>query len=118
MNDAGASPRQPTFAQILPRWLLPEPYMSYGGFLPLKKSPRPKRRKHGNGAASLTAGAISLACIAAAVLLGHVVGLPGFWPLVLLSILGMIVGNVLGRLVCRLLFGPPSGGPPHHPPRA
>jgi hypothetical protein len=65
----------------------------------------------------LTAGFVSVTCIGAAVLLGHLVGLHGLWPLMLLAVLGMIVGNVLGRLVCRRLLGRSSGGPPDHPPR-
>jgi hypothetical protein len=68
----------------------------------------------------LTTGVVSLTCMAAAMLLGPVVGINAheFWPLMLLLVVAMIVGNVLGPLVCRLLFRPPSGEPPDHPPRA
>ena len=59
----------------------------------------------------LTAGAASVICIGATLLLGHLVGLDGLWPLMLLAVLGMIFGNVLGRVVCRRLFGQSSGGP-------
>ncbi|MBI4326231.1 MAG: hypothetical protein HY674_13350 [Chloroflexi bacterium] len=59
----------------------------------------------------LTTGVVSFVCIAAALMLG-----PGivnrYWQLMLLLVVAMIVGNVLGRLVCRLLFRSSSGGPP------
>lgn len=60
----------------------------------------------------LTTGVVAAACIAAALLLGPVVGINGFWPRMLSIAVAIIVGNVLGLLVCRLLFQPPSGGPP------
>ena len=68
----------------------------------------------------LTTGVVGITCMAAALLLGPAVGINvhGFWPLMLLLVVAMIVGNVLGPLVYRLLFRPPSGGPPDHPPRA
>jgi hypothetical protein len=60
----------------------------------------------------LTTGVAAAACIAAAMLLGPVVGINGFWPGMLAIVVAIIVGNVLGRLVCRLLFRPSSGPPP------
>ena len=60
----------------------------------------------------LTTGVVAAVCIAAVLMLGPVVGINGFWPRILAVIVAIIVGNVLGRLVCRLLFRPPSGGPP------
>ena len=60
----------------------------------------------------LTTGVVAAACIAAAMMLGPVVGIHGFWPRMLAVVVAIIVGNVLGRLVCRLLFRPSSGGPP------
>ena len=60
----------------------------------------------------LTTGVVAAACIAAALMLGPVVGINGFWPGMLSVVVAIIVGNVLGRLVCRLLFRLPSVGPP------
>ena len=60
----------------------------------------------------LTTGVVAVACIAAALMLGPVVGINRFWPRMLSVVVAIIVGNVLGRLVCRLLFRPSSGGPP------
>lgn len=57
----------------------------------------------------LSTGVVSAACIAAALI---VVGFNRFWPLMLSLVVATIVGNVLGRLVCRLLFRPASAGPP------
>jgi hypothetical protein len=56
----------------------------------------------------LTTGLVSAACVIAAML---VVGTNRFWPFMLAIIVATIVGNLLGTLVCRLLFGPTSGGP-------
>ena len=63
--------------------------------------------------ARLTTALVVGACIVAVKMLGPVVGIHGFWPLML----SVIVGIVLGNLVGRLLFRPSSGGPPDHPPR-
>ena len=41
-------------------------------------------------------------------MLGPVVGINGFWPRMLSVVVAIIVGNVLGLLVCRLLFRPPE----------
>ena len=60
----------------------------------------------------LTTGVVSFVCIAAALMLGPVVGINGFWPRMLSVVVAIIVGNVLGRLVCRLLFRSSSGAPP------
>jgi glucose-6-phosphate-specific signal transduction histidine kinase len=57
----------------------------------------------------LTTGVVSAICITAALI---VVGFDRFWPLMLSLVVAIIVGNVLGRLVCRLLFRSSSGGPP------
>ena len=59
----------------------------------------------------LTTGVVAAACIAAALMLGPVVGIHGLWPTMLAVVVAIIVGNVLGLLVCRLLFRPSSGGP-------
>ena len=66
----------------------------------------------------LTTGLVVAACLAAAMMLGPVVGIHGFWPGMLAVVVAIIVGNVLGGLVYRLLSRPSSGGPPDHPPRA
>jgi hypothetical protein len=65
----------------------------------------------------LITGVVSLACIAAALILQRVVGISGFLPLVLVLLVGMIVGNLLGPVVERRLFQPSSVDPPDHPPR-
>jgi len=57
----------------------------------------------------LTIGVVSAICIGAALI---VVGFDRFWPLMLSLVVAIIVGNVLGRLACRLLFRSSSGGPP------
>jgi hypothetical protein len=44
------------------------------------------------------------ACMAAAMMLGSVIGINGFWP----GGLTIIVGIVLGQFVGRLLFRPPK----------
>ena len=46
------------------------------------------------------------------------VDIPGFWPGLIAFIAVAGIGGVLGRLVGGLLFRPPSGGPPDHPPHA
>lgn len=56
----------------------------------------------------LTTGVVSVACIGAALLLGPVVGIHGFWPRMLSVVVAVIVGNLLGLLLCRLLFRPPE----------
>ena len=60
----------------------------------------------------LTTGLVAAACIAAVLLLGPAVGINGFWPGMLAVVVAIIVGNLLGQLVCRLLFRPSPGGPP------
>jgi hypothetical protein len=66
----------------------------------------------------VTTGVAVAACMAAAMMLGPVVGIHGFWPGILAIVGAILVGIVLGRLVGRQLFRPSSGGPPVHPPRA
>ena len=58
------------------------------------------------------------ACMAAAMMLGPVVGIHGFWPGMLAIVVAILVGILLGGLVARRLFRPRSGRPPDHPPRA
>jgi hypothetical protein len=55
-----------------------------------------------------TTGVVAAACIAAALMLGPVVGINGLWSGMLSVVVAIIVGNVLGLLVCRLLFRPPE----------
>ena len=66
----------------------------------------------------LTTGVAVAACMAAAMMLGPVVGIHGFWPYMLSIVVASIVGTVLGARVYRLLFRRSSGDPPDHPPRA
>lgn len=66
----------------------------------------------------LFTGVVTAACMAAAMLLGPVVGIHGFWPGMLAIVVAIIIGNVLGPRVYRLLFRPSSGDPPDHPPHA
>jgi len=54
----------------------------------------------------LTTGVVSAACIAAALILGPVAGIHGFWPGMLAVVVAIIVGNLLGLLACRLMFRP------------
>ena len=56
----------------------------------------------------LTTGLVSSACVGAAWLL---VGTNRFWPFMLAIVVSVIVGNLLGARVYRLLFGSSSGGP-------
>jgi hypothetical protein len=56
--------------------------------------------------------------MAAALILGPVVGIDGFLPGGFAIVVAIIVGIVLGGLVGRLLFRPSSGGPPDPPPPA
>jgi predicted PurR-regulated permease PerM len=56
----------------------------------------------------LTTGLVSAACVVAAWML---VGVNRFWPFILTIVVATIVGNLLGPLVCRLLFRSSSGGP-------
>jgi hypothetical protein len=60
----------------------------------------------------LTTGVVSGACIVAVLMLGPVIDINGFGPHMLSIVVAIIVGNLLGLLVCRLLFRPSSGGPP------
>ena len=57
-------------------------------------------------------------CMAAPLMLGPGVGIEGFLPGGLAIIVAILVGIVLGQLVDRLLFQPSSGRPPDHPPHA
>jgi hypothetical protein len=66
----------------------------------------------------LTSAVAVAACVAAALLLGPVVGIDGFLPGGLAFVGAIIVGIVLGGLVGRLLFRPSSGDPPDHRPHA
>ena len=55
------------------------------------------------------------ACLTGAMMLGPVFGInwhERLWTLMLLLVVTVIVGNVLGRLVYRLLFRPSSPGWP------
>jgi hypothetical protein len=65
----------------------------------------------------LTTGLVSFVCIVAALLLGPVVGIHGFWPGIIAVVVAVIVGNLLGGRVYRLLFPPSSSDSPDHPPR-
>jgi hypothetical protein len=56
--------------------------------------------------------------MAAAMMLGPVVGIDGFLPGGIAIIVAIIVGIVLGQLVGRLLFRPSPGRPSDHPPHA
>jgi hypothetical protein len=66
----------------------------------------------------LTSGAVVAACMLAAIFLGPVVGIHGFWPFMLSIVVASFVGTVLGGQVARLLFPPSSVDPPDLPPRA
>lgn len=59
----------------------------------------------------LITGVVATACLAAALKLGPAMGFNWFWPLMLLVVVAIIVGNLIGLQVYRLLFGPPSAGP-------
>ena len=59
----------------------------------------------------LTTGLVSVGCIAAALMLGPLVGIHGFWPRMLAMVVAVVVGNLLGLLLCRLLFRPSPGSP-------
>ena len=52
----------------------------------------------------LTSGLVSAACVIAAMLIAPRVGFSGFWPFILSVVVGVIIGNFLGLLVCRQLF--------------
>lgn len=56
----------------------------------------------------LTAGLISAACVIVAMML---VGANRFWPFILSIGVATLIGNLLGPLVCRRLFGSSSGNP-------
>ncbi|MCW5554808.1 MAG: hypothetical protein KIS67_21925 [Verrucomicrobiae bacterium] len=66
----------------------------------------------------LITGVVAAACLVAAMILGPVVGIHGFWPYMLLIAVASFVGPLLGRLVYRLVSRSSSGDPPDHPPRA
>lgn len=66
----------------------------------------------------LTSAIMVAACMAAAMMLGPVLGIHGFWPCMLAIMVAIIVGIVLGGLIARRLFRPPPGRPPDNPPRA
>jgi hypothetical protein len=51
----------------------------------------------------------------AAMLLGPVVGINGFWPGIVAITVAIVVGSVLGRVVGGMLFRP-TGGPVDRPP--
>jgi hypothetical protein len=57
-------------------------------------------------------------CMWAAMILGPVIGIHGFWFGLLLIVVAILVGQWLGPVVDRRLFQPSSGNPPDHPPRA
>ena len=59
----------------------------------------------------VTSAVAVAACMGAALLLGPVIGVNGFWPGGLTIIVAIIVGIVLGQLVGRLLFRPSSDRP-------
>ena len=65
----------------------------------------------------LTTGVVTAICIVAAWLLG-LGPEAGLWPFMLSTVVAIIIGNLLGRLVYRLLFQRSSSGSPDHPPRA
>jgi hypothetical protein len=52
----------------------------------------------------LTTGVVVAACMAAVMMLGPVVGIHGFWPGMLAIVVAIIVGQMLGGRVGRLLF--------------
>jgi hypothetical protein len=60
----------------------------------------------------LTTGGVVAVCMLAAIFLGPLVGINGFWIGMLAITVAIIVGNLLGQQVCRLLFGPSTGRPP------
>jgi hypothetical protein len=59
-----------------------------------------------------TTGAVVAVCMLAAIFLGPLVGIHGFWIGMLAIVVAIIVGNLLGQQVCRLLYRPSSGRPP------
>jgi hypothetical protein len=62
----------------------------------------------------LTTAVVIGVCMAAAMILGPVVGIHGFWPVMLSVIVGILLGNlVVGPLFFRRL----SGDPTDHPAR-
>ena len=58
----------------------------------------------------LTTGVVAAGSIATVMVFGPRVGITGFWPGMLAIVAAVIVGNVLGNLLSRLLFPPPPGG--------
>jgi len=56
----------------------------------------------------LTIWLVVAPCIIAIMIFGPVIGINGFWPTMLAVVVAIIVGNLLGSLVCRLLFRPPE----------
>ena len=65
----------------------------------------------------LTTAVAVAVCMGAAMMLGPVAGINGFWPGMLAIMVAIIIGIVLGRLVGGLLFRSSPGTPPDHPPR-
>jgi len=66
----------------------------------------------------LITGVLVAICMAAAMFLGPVIGIHGFWFGALAIVVAIIVGQLLGPVVDRQLFQPSSGDPPDYPPRA
>lgn len=66
--------------------------------------------------ARLLTAVVIAACMGAAMILGPVVGIHGFWPGMFSIWAAILVGILLGNLMARRLFRPPVGGPPKSPP--
>jgi hypothetical protein len=64
----------------------------------------------------LTTAVLVGACMAAAMKFGPAVGIHGFWPGGLSVIVSILVGVLLGNRVGRLLFAPASADPQDRPP--
>ncbi len=60
----------------------------------------------------IAGGVGAAAAMTLALLLGPVVGIDGFWQGTIAVAVAISVGIVLGQFVGKLLFRPPSGGPP------
>jgi hypothetical protein len=54
----------------------------------------------------LVMGLTSAACIAAAMIFWPAFGIHGFWPDMVAVVVAVIIGNLLGALLCRRLFRP------------
>ena len=52
-------------------------------------------------------------CIGAVMLFGPMLGIHGFWSVILAAVVGVVLGNLL----IRRLVPPPSAGAPEPPPR-